>query len=532
MLKTLIKKQLMEIFRMYLYDTKKNRSRSKGKILFSFILFGILMVVVLGGMFAGLAAASCAPLSELGMSWIYFMLFGLLSIFMGAFGSVFNTYSGLYLSKDNDFLLSLPIPVRTIMTARLTSVYLMGLMYSAVVSLPAVIVYLCVAPFTVSALIGGIVYVFMISLFVMVLSCALGWVVAKISLKLKNRSFITVFISLACIGLYYFFYYKAQEMIADLVANAAVYGTAIRANFQPLYVFGNAATGDWGSMALLSAFTLILFVVTSLALEKSFLSIATATGKTDKAVYHEKRAKLRSVSGAMLSKEFRRFTSSPNYMLNCGLSALFLPIAAIAMILKGGALIDAVKMMFGGDASALPILLAAAICLVASMNDCAAPSVSLEGKNLWLAQSLPVSAWTSLRAKLRVQLIITLPGVALCGVSAAILCPGNVLERAMIVVFPIVFCVLTALIGLSVGLKTANVNWTNELMPVKQSLGVFIALFGSWLLSIAFGGLWFLAAGKMSGSAYMLIATLVALIPAVLLYRWLKIRGAKAFAEL
>ena len=81
----------------------------------------------------------------------------------------------------------------------------------------------------------------------------------------------------------------------------------------------------------------------------------------------------------MLSKEFRRFTSSPNYMLNCGLSAIFLPIAAIAMILKGGALIDAVKMMFGGDASALPILLAAAICLVASMNDSAAPSVSLEG---------------------------------------------------------------------------------------------------------------------------------------------------------
>lgn len=103
MLKTLIKKQLMEIFRMYLYDTKKNRSRSKGKILFSFILFGILMVVVLGGMFAGLAAASCAPLSESGMSWIYFMLFGLLSIFMGAFGSVFNTYSGLYLSRTTIF---------------------------------------------------------------------------------------------------------------------------------------------------------------------------------------------------------------------------------------------------------------------------------------------------------------------------------------------------------------------------------------------------------------------------------------------
>ena len=34
--------------------------------------------------------------------------------------------------------------------------------------------------------------VLLISIFVLTLSCALGWVVAKISLKLKNKSFITV----------------------------------------------------------------------------------------------------------------------------------------------------------------------------------------------------------------------------------------------------------------------------------------------------------------------------------------------------
>ena len=55
---------------------------------------------------------------------------------LGAFGSVFNTYSGLYLAKDNDLLLSLPIPVRALMASRLLGVYLMGLMYSAVVILP------------------------------------------------------------------------------------------------------------------------------------------------------------------------------------------------------------------------------------------------------------------------------------------------------------------------------------------------------------------------------------------------------------
>ena len=61
------------------------------------------------------------------MGWLYFALMGLLAVLLGAFGSVFNTYSGLYLAKDNDLLLSMPIPVNTLMASRLLSVYLMGL---------------------------------------------------------------------------------------------------------------------------------------------------------------------------------------------------------------------------------------------------------------------------------------------------------------------------------------------------------------------------------------------------------------------
>ena len=81
-------------------------------------------------------------------------MMSLIAIALGAFGSVFNTYSGLYMSKDNDLLLSLPIPVRSILASRLASVYLLGLMYSAVVIVPAVIVYWVVVPVTFAAVIG------------------------------------------------------------------------------------------------------------------------------------------------------------------------------------------------------------------------------------------------------------------------------------------------------------------------------------------------------------------------------------------
>ena len=210
MLKTLVKKQLMEIFRSYFYNAKTNKKRSTAGIIAYILLFAALMIG-LGGMFTGLSVSLCAPLTQAGMGWLYFALMSLLAIFLGAFGSVFNTYSGLYFAKDNDLLLSLPIPVRTLMASRLLTVYLMGLMYSAVVILPAVIVYWVTVSTAPMALLGGVLLTALISIFVLTLSCALGWVVAKVSRKLKHKSFITVIVSLAGLAIYYFFVFKAQR---------------------------------------------------------------------------------------------------------------------------------------------------------------------------------------------------------------------------------------------------------------------------------------------------------------------------------
>lgn len=240
MLKTLLKKQMAEIFRNYFYDPKKNKMRSKGATIAYIALYALLMVGLLGGMFALMAVGLCGPLVEAGMDWLYYLLIGLIAVLLGTFGSVFSTYSSLYLSKDNDLLLSMPIPVRCVMASRLLGVYLLGLMYAAVVIVPGVIVYWITAPVTAGAIVGGVLMVLLVSVIVMVLSCLLGWVVARISLKLKNKSFITVILSLLFLAAYYFVYYKAQALITLLVENAAVYGMKIRGSAYLLYTLLSA----------------------------------------------------------------------------------------------------------------------------------------------------------------------------------------------------------------------------------------------------------------------------------------------------
>ena len=199
----LLKKQLTDIFRGYFYDAKKNRMRSKAATIGLMVMYVLLMVGLLGGMFTLLSLSICGAMYHSGLGWLYFTLFTVLGLFMGVFGSVFNTFAGLYQAKDNDLLLSLPIPIRAILASRLLGVYLMGLMFSGVIMLPCVIVYWFAAELSAAAVIGGLALILAVSLLALVLSCLLGWVVAKIHAKLRHKNILTTLVALVLFGAYY-----------------------------------------------------------------------------------------------------------------------------------------------------------------------------------------------------------------------------------------------------------------------------------------------------------------------------------------
>ena len=531
MTKILLRKQLTEIFRTYFYDAKKNKARPKGKVILSFVLFALLMVGVLGGMFTFVAVMLSGTI-ESGYGWFYYLIFALAAICIGAFGSVFNTFSGLYLSRDNDLLLSMPIPVRSIMASRLMSVFLMGLMFSGLVYAPAAFVYLITAGFSLSGLLGAVMFVALIAVFVLVLSCLLGYGVARLSLKLKNKSIMTVVFALLFIVVYYFAYFKAGSFISELVANIALYGDGLHASAPVVYGIGRAFEGDLVSLLLVTLAVAALFALTWYILSRSFLKIATATGRTERKVYREKRAKRQSVYSAMLAKELGRFTGSANYMLNCGLSTLLLPIAGIAMLIRGGVVAEVLAEIFGTGGT-VPVLLTAAVCLLCSMNDMAVPSVSLEGKTHWLARSLPVDTWTALRAKYGVQLLLTAPGAVFAALCCAVAMRAGILTALLMMAAAGAFAVFSAYFSLYLGLHNVNLVWTSEINVIKQGVQILVALLAGWVTPVILVLPYMLALdGVISGTAFLALDTLVLAAAALLFRRWLRRSGVRRYEAL
>ncbi len=528
----LIKKQLMEIFRGYFYDTRKNKARSKAATVGLIAIFAVAIIGMLGAMFYAMTSGLCAPLVNAGLGWLYFAMVGLLAIFLGVLCSAFTTYAGLYLAKDNDLLLSMPIPVRTIVGARAFSVYLMGLLFSGVVIVPALIAYWQTVPVSAATVIGGIVFLLLVSAIVLVLSCLLGYAVARLSVRLKNKSYITVILALIFLGVYYAFYFKGMELLQDFILHIDEYTGKIGAKLGFLKVFGEVGEGKWTAIlvSVLAVFVLCAAVWTVLL--RSFTKIATADMSGTKAVYREKTAKERGVMKALESKEFGRFTSSSSYMLNCGLFAVFLPVLGVVLLVKGGEFLPLLESVFAQFPGLILVLLVAVIGALASTVDVVVPSVSLEGRSLWILQSLPVEPWDVLKAKMLLQLKIVIPPTVFASVCAGIVLKPSAAEWILLILVPVIAIIFYTAFGLMLGIVRANLNWTNEVTIIKQSLMVLVYMLASMGYGLIVGGLYFVVGRDLGAVLWLAIVGAVTAVLAVLILGWLKTKGAKRFAEL
>lgn len=527
MLKTLMKKQLMEVNVWLLVDKKRGTRRSKGGIV-GYLLLYLVLFAFLGGCVYFLASALCPPLHGMGLDWLYFAMMGLLALLLGLFGSVFTTSETLYQAKDNTLLFSLPIPPRHILVARLSGIWLWNTIYTALVLVPALICYWVNCAVTVGTVVCGLAVLVLLSLLVLALSCALGWVVARLTAKLKRKSFFTVLLSLLFLAAYYLFYFKINEILQGILLHAEEVGS-VMAKIFPFYWLGRACAGSGISLLAFAALVGALLVIVLVVISRSLLRLATASPAAVRKAYRRGAMKTASPDAALLRRELRRLTSSATYMMNCAFGTLLLPVVGVILLVKSEILRQLAVLLPDGYGA---LIAAAVVCFLTSMNTLSAVSVSLEGRQLWLAQSLPVQPWQVLRAKLRLHLLLTQPSAVICAVCISVALGLDALPFALTVAASLLFVLLSAAFGLWLNLKLPNLTWTNETVPVKQSASVFFALFGGWVFVVALGALCFAVRSVLGGVAYLSVcALLFAALSALLLFR-LKQAGARRFASL
>ena len=137
-----------------------------------------------------------------------------------------------------------------------------------------------------------------------------------------------------------------------------------------------------------------------------------------------------------------------------------------------------------------------------------------------------------LRAKLSVQLILTgLP--LLLGIASVwiVLRPSFLTGLLTGVLVLLVMCLFTAF-DLLIGLKNPNLHWTSEIVPIKQSMSVMVALLGGWAYAIVLGVGYLLLSSLLGAPLFLGMASLLTGGLTLWAYRWLRTRGSQLFARL
>ena len=535
MLKTLLKKQLDELLSPILIDRKNNKRRSKGRAVLFAGLF-ILCFVSIASAFVGLSllmADSILAVPEI--RWLYFTLTAILTLVLGIFGSIFATYSMLYQAKDNDLLLAMPIPASKILFCRMISVYAMGLLFAALVWLPAVVVYaLSVHPGFVPILFS-VLMLFVFSLVILTLSCLLGWVVALIASHVKNKNIVVTVLTVLGVGGYYYLSFNLQETIQNLLLNQEILAKDIQEKAWPLYEISQAAMGEIPAFLLCLAFAFALAAITWFVMTKTFNKIVTAKKGGRKKVYREQKAEVRSMGSALLRKEFKHFTGCPSYMLNCGIGTLILPALAIVLLVNS-AVVRSTLTVFAASWPALtqwlPLFAAAVMVFGISLNDVTAPSISLEAKHLWIVKSMPVSVVQMLNAKQKMAILLTLPAALILAVACCAVLPMDVSGIILILLFTVTAVLLNSVWGLTMNLKLPNMHWVNETAAVKTGASVVLGLFGGWIFALVAGVLAYLLRNLLSPTVYLICVIVLMAAATVLLNLWVRKRGPEIIAEL
>ena len=531
----LLKKQLYEINRSLFVDQKTNKRRSTGAIIF-FVAMMAVIPIFFAALFLALALMICEPFASVGLGWFYFTIMSGAAILLGVFGSVFNTFASMYLAKDNDLLLSLPIPVKDVLIARLLGVLAMSFYYSAPATITSAIVYMVLGSPSALGVIGSLLLVPFVTLIVFMLSCGLGFIVAKLSQKLKNKGFLSALIMLAFFGLYYLFYFKASEVIQQIVANGEAVASGVKIYAYPFYAMGKVGEGNPIAIVCFTAAVLVLLGLVWWLLSKSFLKIITNGGKSKKVMFDGKISKQCSPEKAFFKKELRKYLSSANYMLNTSIGSIFMLLVSVAIIIYAPTIREIIAPSAEGNGINLPRIMSVmslGIAMLLSANNfISAPSISLEGKTLWLLKSLPIRPKTAFSAKSALHFAITAPFTLLASIVLSVVLRLSPLSAIICVLAALAFVLLCGRSGVIINLAFPNVKWTNETIAVKQGLSVLFSMLGGILYSLILCVPYIFIAKFILPEIYLAIVLAINVLLAILSGRYLSTKAEAVLDKL
>ncbi|MCR5836733.1 MAG: hypothetical protein K6G88_09520 [Lachnospiraceae bacterium] len=478
MTRILIKSQLLQFFSSSFLDKKSGKRKSQISTIIINALTVFTGIMAINAGMLKISKELILPLHEYHLEWLYLLMISFLAIIVGTMISIFSTQEVVFAPKDNDLLLALPVPVRSIIASRLSYIYIIGGTISTLIMIPGLIIYYFNVQISVKSIVASVSLVVIVSILVLMFATIGGWACAAFisSNSNKNKKLTNAIMTFGSLAVYYYLFVKITEIFGQVMDNAGGLGEKVQSSNQLIYLIGRAISGDIGLLIIIWIVVIAVAMFLFIIFEKKYLGYITRQNAREAKAFDVGQIKAKSLTTALLFKEFKRYLSCGNYILNCSFGTVFMMVLSVFMLFEGNDIFKLIELMIDSEINYVPILNISLICIMISLNTITAPSISLEGRNLWILKSLPVSEWTIIKNKIKLHYIITIVPVLLFDVELLVLAKLDLYVSVMTILITMLYPLFTAGLGLFINLMKPKLNWTNESAVTRLNMGIIAAM--------------------------------------------------------
>ena len=422
--------------------------------------------------------------------------------------SFFFVLSALYLGRDAAYLAALPLKPRTILSAKLTQVWVSETCIDALLIFPACILYGVKTGADAGFYLRMIPVWLLIGLLPICLIAFLSSLLIRLSVLWRHREVLLTVSGIVLLVAYMILMMNVGnitgdaadggEMMKQFLTNNSARIAGMTKMFPPAAWAAEGMLGqNMGMFLVWILVSLAAPVVTVWLLGYSYRTLSLLQSEAPGGVKKKYTGKENFAAGGQLKtcilREIKTILRVPSYATNI-LPICFMPVLMVIMILVVGG-------NAGGDGGGLGQLiqslpqviimgiLAAVMAYMGGMSPALSTAVTREGKGHDFLTALPVPYTTYIRAKLIVGYSLSVFGILAATVALIVIYPMFLLPAILAFVLCLLFCYANAVLALSWDVKKPRLDWVTEQEAVKQNFGVLISMLISWGILIGLAAL-------------------------------------------
>jgi ABC-2 type transport system permease protein len=166
------------------------------------------------------------------------------------------------------------------------------------------------------------------------------------------------------------------------------------------------------------------------------------------------------------------------------------------------------------------------------MSSTTSASISIEGKNYWILKTLPIDPYKVFNSKMLLNLTLVLPVLYFSLIILYFSLGLTLVEVITLAVISTITSLVSAKLGLLLNLKFPNLDAINDVVIVKRSASVMIAILGPMALIFGCTGLYSLVSSWLSLNILIIIIIVLLLIVNIVEKHLLQTWGIKRFKEI